>query len=279
MQKSNKQSLLTRVQDAVGEMHPQERRLADLVLNFPGRLAGYTASEIAQLADVSNATVSRFFRKIGYQSFEEARQAVRTEQDSGSAFLRLEKGSGAEPEPVRSFLEQSQENLRQTLGKIDPSDLDALAKSVATAPRVWIIGFRSGQPFARYLGWQVSQIALNVTVLPRDGETLAENLSLIGPDDFVILFALRRTPLITNRIQTALKKHGIEVAIIGDTANVSSENIRFHCVTAATGPLFNHVSVMAVCNLLAARVIELADIDGRTHMREIETWHADLDQI
>lgn len=279
MEEPNKQSLLARVQDAVGEMHPQERRLADLVLNFPGRLAGYTAREIAQLADVSNATVSRFFRKIGYQSFEEARQAVRTEQDAGSAFLRLENGSGPEPEPVRTFLNQSLENLRLTLGEIDPTDLDALAKSVATAPRVWIIGFRSGQPFARYLGWQVSQIALNVTVLPRDGETLAENLSLIGPDDCVILFALRRTPLITKRIQAALKKHGIEVTIIGDTANVSAEHRRFHCVTAATGPLFNHVSVMAVCNLLAARVIALSDIDGRTHLRDIETWHADLDQI
>lgn len=279
MQKPNKKSLQARVQDAVDEMHPQERRLADLVLNFPGRMAGYTASEIAQLADVSNATVSRFFRKIGYQSFEEARQAVRIEQDSGSAFLRLKNGAVAEPEPVKTFLDQSQENLRLTLGEIDPSDLDALAKSVATAPRVWIIGFRSGQPFARYLGWQVSQIALNVTVLPRDGETLAENLSLIGPDDCVILFALRRTPTIINRIQATLKKHDIEVTIIGDTTNVSSEHMRFHCVTAATGPLFNHVSVMAVCNLLAARVIELSDVDDRTHMRDIETWHADLDQI
>lgn len=243
MKQANTQSFLARVQDAVGDMHPQERRLADLVLNFPGQLAGYTASEIAQLADVSNATVSRFFRKIGYQSFEEARQAVRLEQDSGSVFLRLQNASGEQPEPVMNFLDQSQENLRLTLSEIDWAELDTLAKSVVTAPRVWLIGFRSGQPFARYLGWQVSQTARNVTVLPRDGETLAESLSLIRAGDCIILFALRRTPAIIHRIQAAFKKHDIEAAIIGDTANVSAEHKRFHCVTAATGPLFNHVSV------------------------------------
>lgn len=279
MNKANSKSFLARVQGALGDMHPQERRLADLVLNFPGRLAGYTASEIAQLADVSNATVSRFFRKIGYQSFEEARQAVRYEQDSGSAFLRLETASGLLPETVASYLEQSQENLRLTLGEIDLADLDALAKSVAQAPRVWILGFRSGQPFARYLGWQVSQISLNVTVLPRDGETLAESLSLIGSQDCVILFALRRVPAITNRIQAALARRDIKVAIIGDAADVSAGDMRFHCITAASGPLFNHVSVMAMCNLLAARVIELADVDSRAHMRDIEAWHTELDQL
>lgn len=279
MTKADTKSFLARVQDAVGDMHPQERRLADLVLNFPGRLAGYTASEIAQLADVSNATVSRFFRKIGYQSFEEARQAVRSEQDSGAAFLRLENAAGTQADLIANYLEQSQENMRLTLGEMDPDTLDTLATSVSKAPRVWILGFRSGQPFARYLGWQVSQIALNVTVLPRDGETLAESLSLIGPDDCVILFALRRVPTIATRIQAALARRDIKVAIIGDAADVSAKHLRLHCVTAASGPLFNHVSVMAMCNLLAARVIELADTDSRAHMRDIETWHADLDQL
>lgn len=279
MTKATAKSFLARVQDGLSDLHPQERRLADLLLNFPGRLAGYTASEIAQLADVSNATVSRFFRKIGYTSFEQARQAVRSEQDSGSAFLRLENAPATQAAPVAGYLEQSQENLRLTLSEVNSADLDALAVAIATSPRVWILGFRSGHPFARYLGWQVSQVARNVTVLPRDGETLAESLSLVSAQDCVILLALRRVPAITNRVQAALARRGIEVAVIGDTADVSAGRMRFHCVTAASGPLFNHVSVMALCNLLAARVIELADAGGRAHMRDIETWHEDLGQL
>lgn len=279
MEQPSSKSFLSRVQGALQDMHPQERRLADLVLNFPGRLAGYSASEIAQLANVSNATVSRFIRKIGYQSFDEARQAVRGEQESGAAFLRLEQAADSSSASVASYLEQSQDNLRVTLSELNPADIDALARAISTAPRVCILGFRSGQPFARYLGWQVSQLPVNVSVLPRDGETLAESLSLIGSEDCVILFALRRVSNITARIHKALAQRGIKVTIIGDAAQGFDAYRQFHCVTAAQGPLFNHVAVMAVCNLLATRVIELADLDGHAHMRDLEKWHSELDQL
>src|SRR5215213_8390863 len=59
---SSAPSLLSRVRDQLHELPPTERRLADLVLDFPGELASYSASELAGLANVSNATVSRFIR-------------------------------------------------------------------------------------------------------------------------------------------------------------------------------------------------------------------------
>ena len=43
-----------------------ERRLADVVLNFPGDLAGYTATELATISEVSNTAGSRFVRRLGF---------------------------------------------------------------------------------------------------------------------------------------------------------------------------------------------------------------------
>ncbi|MFN3146569.1 MAG: MurR/RpiR family transcriptional regulator [Paracoccaceae bacterium] len=70
---------------------PGELRLAEAILHFPGQIASYTATELAGMAGVSNATVTRFVRKIGYRSFEEARQAVRAEQAAGTALLRVDR--------------------------------------------------------------------------------------------------------------------------------------------------------------------------------------------
>ena len=69
-------SLLSRVRDQLHDLPPTERRLADLVLDFPGELASYTASELAALANVSNATVSRFIRRLGYENYDELKSAV-----------------------------------------------------------------------------------------------------------------------------------------------------------------------------------------------------------
>src|ERR687883_2068646 len=104
-------SLLSRVRDQLHELPPTERRLADLVLDFPGELASYTASELAALAHVSNATVSRFIRRLGYENYDEARRHAREEKGSGSPlFLAAVKPNG-EAGLVAAHEQQSQANL------------------------------------------------------------------------------------------------------------------------------------------------------------------------
>ena len=70
-------SFLTRVRQALPSLHPAERRLGDFVCDFPGELASYSAQELAALAHVSKATVSRFVQRLGYENYEEARRHAR----------------------------------------------------------------------------------------------------------------------------------------------------------------------------------------------------------
>ena len=56
---------MARVRRHLADCAPVERRLAEFVLDFPGDLASYTASELAQLTGVSNATVTRFIHRQG----------------------------------------------------------------------------------------------------------------------------------------------------------------------------------------------------------------------
>jgi DNA-binding MurR/RpiR family transcriptional regulator len=281
MDQTPRDSLVARVRGALGEFHPSERRLADVVLSFPGDIASYTATELAQLANVSNATVSRFVRKIGYGSFEEARQAVRAEQRAGAPLFRV--GSGGMPfeGAVAAHLEQSRLNLDRTAAALDAAEIDGLAEAALAAPRVRVGGFRAGQPMARYLGWQLQQVIPDVAVFPRDGETLAEGLTALGPGDCVIVVALRRAPALLPEAVAAAHDSGAALALIGDLPGLDAlpARWRFGCATSAPGPLLNHVAVMAVCNLIAARAIELSGAEGRRRMSAIEEGHARLGEL
>jgi DNA-binding MurR/RpiR family transcriptional regulator len=77
-------SFLSRVRHTLPDLPQAERKLGELVRDFPGELASYSASELAGLADVSNATVSRFVRRLGYASYDDARRHARLEKASGS---------------------------------------------------------------------------------------------------------------------------------------------------------------------------------------------------
>ena len=72
--RSSQRSFLGRVREALPELRPAERRLGEFLCDFPGELASYSATELASLADVSNATVTRFVKRLGYENFDDARR-------------------------------------------------------------------------------------------------------------------------------------------------------------------------------------------------------------
>jgi len=51
------------------------------------------------------------------------------------------------------------------------------------------------------------------------------------------------------------------------------------CDTQAPGPLDNHVAVLGLCHLLAARVLELAGPAGRRRLTAIEAAHDALEEL
>jgi DNA-binding MurR/RpiR family transcriptional regulator len=274
-------SFVSRVHGALDVLHPTERRLAEAILNVPGQIASYTATELARMAGVSNATVTRFIRKIGYLSFEDARHAVRSEQSAGAALFRVAGEGVALEEDLRRHLEQSRLNLDQTLTSTSVSTVDAVVERMLAAPQLWIFGHRAGQPFARYLAWQVLQVRSGVHVLPRDGETLAESLAAIEKDDCAIVFALRRPPRLLRALADQLARTGAGVALVGDLTRLEDLPARWHlpCQTSSAGPLFNHVGVMALCGLLASRIVERSGPRSRRRLSRIEDIHDSLDEL
>lgn len=272
MKKSEEGAFLARVRARLGDLHPAERRLADFVLDFPGELASYSASELAHLANVSNATVSRFVRRLGYANYEEARRRVRVEKDGGAVLFL---GSVGESDPDRflaDHLEQAQLNVQRTFAQISMAEIDALADAVLDARRVWVIGMRAGHVFAGYLRRQLSQIVADITLLPMAGETLAESLASIGPKDCVVIFSLRRRPALIEAVSAAVIGSGARIALVGDEAGERRTDVAWHlrCQTGSRGPLFDHGAVLAVCHLLATRIITRSGRAGRSRLTAVE---------
>lgn len=281
MTSSEKRSFLARVRAALPDLHPAERRLGELVCDFPGELASYSAQELAQLANVSKATVSRFVRRVGYENYEAARLHARIERRTGSRLFLGGHGENSEEASLASSIAQNKENLDRTFVTISQVEVDDVASSLLSARKTWVFGFRASHPFASYLQWQLIQVIENIVALPRGGETLGEHLVSVKPEDCVIVFGLRRripqlSQIIDHSVQT-----GAKVLYLTDEGEDFNKSATWHfrCQTQATGPLFSHVSVMAVCHYLCMRTIELAKADGRSRLRSIETLNEKLGEL
>jgi DNA-binding MurR/RpiR family transcriptional regulator len=262
---------LTRVRQILPELHPAERKLGELVCDFPGELASYSASELADLAEVSNATVSRFVRRLGYRSYEEARRHARLDKVSGSR-LYLGAVRTEVPHAPDAYAESDMRNVQRTIGTVSEEQIDGLVAALLQARKVWVIGFRAGAPLAHYLQWQLLQVIESSAALPGGGQTMGEHLAGIRNDDLVIMFGLRRRVAQTESVISAINSIGSQLALITDESmpNRADAAWHFRCATESSGPLFSHVGVLALLNLIANRTIDMAAEGGRKRLMAIE---------
>lgn len=206
-----------RVRQCLATFSPTERRLAQVVLDYPINLAGYSASELAQLTEVSNATVTRFIRRLGYDSYEEARRHARLEATAGGMPLPTASANAAPHTPNSALLwQQLQENLTATLAQIPPSTMDAMAAALHQAPQVICVGLGPNQILAQSLRNLLLQgLGKQVQAAPAAGETLDDVGERIGARDMLVVFAL----------------NGIREDVAALCARVRAEGAKLICIT------------------------------------------------
>ncbi|WP_258933816.1 MurR/RpiR family transcriptional regulator [Nesterenkonia pannonica] len=170
-----------RIDAAYGELPPQERRVADFLLEHLGDLAIFSAADISREAGVSKATVSRIFRKLGFESFSEVRDHVRELRHRGIPTTAPASSEDTEGLTVLERHEaQERENLSRVMAALEGGRLQQAVQLISDARRVVVVGLRNGFPLALHLRQQLTQIRGDVTLAPLPGQSLGRSWPLWG---------------------------------------------------------------------------------------------------
>lgn len=273
-------SLVVRITESLDALPATERRFADALLEFPGDLPTHTATELARKFNVSNATITRLIRRLGYASYNDARRHVRVEQQGGAPLV-LRSHAQADAQSLQLHVDQWMNNLAGTFNPLSAETLERAAAAIAGAQTVWFAGFRANHCLASYFRWQVLRVIGRAVVIPGPGETLAEHAATMSDQDMLVVFALRRTLAPSAALLRMAKKIGVRSLCLtdSDSTDTGPATWLIRCHTHAAGALDSHVAVMAVVHLLANRVLELSGKTGRRRLSRIEQAHELLDAM
>lgn len=274
-------SLEQRIAAAYPRLTPNEKRLAELVREFPHLLVTHSATELTERAGVSKAAGTRFFRRLGFDGFEAARKLVRDARAWGSPVYlddRERHSSGR----LEAHLRKDVDNLVRTIESLPSAEIADIARALANARRVRILGLRNSHIMASYLRWQLIMLRDRVVLAPGPGETTAEYVADLGADDVAVVVAVRRRPPAVERWLAALASSGARVLLVTDR---SGEALRdratwtLACDVRGTALFDSYVSVLSVLNLLAGLVAAQLGAEGRKRLRRIEQAHAELGDL
>jgi DNA-binding MurR/RpiR family transcriptional regulator len=265
-------------------LSPTDRKLSDIVVERRRDLLAYTATELAQLAGVSKASAARYFKRLGYQDFNDFRAKVRAGLSPESPLSNLESVTRAgDPHPgFASHVAVDARNLAQTLERLNPDDMNRALALLQSARRLWVAGYRNGYATAFYAQALFSHAKLNVALVNEAAANSADILAEVQPGD--VLFAIdfrRRTRILSKVIQVARELGATVVLLTYEPLSdlAAQADLVLTCSTEGSAIFDSYVAAMSIVNYLATELVRQAQPGSRKRMQRIEDVHKLLDDL
>ncbi|MFP9229525.1 MurR/RpiR family transcriptional regulator [Pectobacterium cacticida] len=270
-----------RLRDSYSELSPQEQRVADFIFDHFDDLISYNSAELARLSGVSKATVSRLFKRLGYPSYRDMRDELRTLRQSGMPLADNRDAVQGNTLLARHY-KQEMANLTQWINQIDPVQFGAVIQALMQAQRLCLIGLRNSYPVALHLRQQLLQIRQQVALLAQPGQTLSEELVDLTEQDVVIVVAFRRRPRLIQPLLEQLQKHSVPVLLLCEpqsSALMSLATWSLNVPLDSVSAFDSYASAMSLVNVISNALLHEMLRDGRQRIHQIADLYGELGEL
>ncbi|HEP1062984.1 TPA: MurR/RpiR family transcriptional regulator HpxU [Klebsiella aerogenes] len=270
-----------RLKAQYASLSPQEQRVADFIVDHFDDLISYNSAELAQLSGVSKATVSRLFKRLGYEKYRDMRDELRTLRQSGMPLTDHREAVQGNTLLARHY-KQEMANLTQWVNALDARQFAEAINALVKARRVVIIGMRNSWPLALHLRQQLLQARGQVGVLPQPGQSLSEELVDLCAEDMVVVMAFRRRPRIIRPLMQQLQQRGVPQLLICEPQAHSLFPLacwRLCAPLDSVSAFDSYASANSLINLLANALLHEILDSGRPRIHDIATLYQQLDEL
>ena len=183
-----------KILDTLGSLRdsltPSARRIADYVLVQPQRVTELSIAELAQQANVGEASIIRFCRALNFKGFQDLKMKlaieVATPHDTEKHMLDTELTADDDAEHIGRKLQQTINNvLGETLNLLDFSKLEAVARALQQQKRIYFFGVGSSGITAEDAKNKLMRIGFDVDALTNN-HFMYMKAALLNRDDVAI---------------------------------------------------------------------------------------------
>lgn len=210
-----------RIQNQIDDLTRAERQLAHSILeNYPASGLG-PLSALAKDAKVSVPTVARMVQKLGFNGYPEFQMELREELKAKVKNPIAKHDTWAEGVPSEHLLNRLTDavidNIRHTLGQIDPKDFDtACEMSADTNHHLYIVGGRVTHTLAEYLFLHMQVIRPQITHIQSTSNAWPHYLLDVKEGDVFIIFDMRRYENNTLKLAEMAHAKGAKLILFTD---------------------------------------------------------------
>lgn len=183
-------NVLSSILASYDHLSAAERRIADFILQGRGAVSSLTAGEIARGSSTSNTTMSRFVRRLGYDSFAQLRLALAREEVAKEQPFDSSDGISFDDVrgSVRYVAARKAEELDDTVSMLDEAELVAACRLIQRSQTVLFVGAGTSLSYAQMAATKFSHVGVKA-VSPVTTDAAAILAQLLGKGDCIVFIS------------------------------------------------------------------------------------------
>lgn len=269
--------LIERIVKSKSSLPAAQRLVASYVVDNCYQIPFLSITALAKNIGVSETTIIKFCTQMGYASFAEFKKAFSESVHSELVMTkRISEIAQDEQESDSLFSRVSEEavsNIQTTLSNpVNRQNLEKLLPMMKEAKNIYMLGGRSSEFLSEYFAHTLRYLGLPVQTVGGGLSDQFDKVSLIRPDDLVIVTCFQRyTSLIIELLQDLLAK-GTPIVLItdqGPSPAVPYATVVFYCTVASTGYFLCHSSYMALTNVICTAAAAYFE-NAADYVRDLE---------
>lgn len=185
----NKEEFFYKIKEIV--LTKKEKCIADFFLEREEQIFFMTASEIANEINVSDASVIRFIKKLGFENYTEFRNIgqknIKKNFDKTNDFIK-KANEIKEDSLEKEYIENINKDINAIFNEISLKQIKKIVDNIIKKDRKFIIGFKSTAGLANFFGVRLGFMLKNVSVFNIDNSLIVNSIYDIKENDVLIAF-------------------------------------------------------------------------------------------
>ena len=210
--------LFIKIKNLYPKMSKGHRKIADYILENYDKASFMTALKLGETAGVSESTAVRFAYELGFEGYPEFQQELSETTKRKLTFVQrmdLAEHKHKHTDILEQITSMDIESIKNTVSITSKEDFKTISNIIANAEKVYIIGSRSAEPLAMFLGYYLGFMIDGVRQVQNSGiADVLQQVLQINPKDVIIGISFPRYSTQTLKaLQYASDKQAKVIAI------------------------------------------------------------------
>ncbi len=250
------------------DLTKSEKQIANFLRNNQNDAAFLSASEIAESLDISEATVVRFARTLGYPSYPALRasfqDAFKTRLTHSSRILSRLKEVPEKGDIFERLTMMEIDYLTQALESVNREEFDKAVKITSENKRVFVFGTGPSITLVDLMQIRLSRFGKTVIPLKSSGRDVLDSLLTLSSDDILYVICFFNPNPTLKLVLDYANEIGCKIIMITDTLDTVLGNKADVVLAAKRGPVAEFHSMVVPMTIINALLLSVADQQQET---------------